>query len=116
MDNWFAYYNSSVNNDIPFIKSALLHYSFERTHLFYDGNGRMGRLLYSNYLMGIGLEKIKAVSFSMAIGKRSSGYYDSMAQSGNNYLDCTWLICWKGKLTHGVMRIFRTILADIFHL
>ena len=89
MDSWFSYYNSETDNDMPFLKAALLHYSFERIHPFCDGNGRMGRLLSSNFLINIGYDKIKAVSFSMAIGTHSDGYYESMNQSGNNYFDCT---------------------------
>lgn len=89
MDNWLSYYNGETDNEMPFLKAALLHYSFERIHPFCDGNGRMGRMLSSNFLIRLGYEKIRAVSFSMAIGKHSSGYYDSMRDAGNNYFDCT---------------------------
>lgn len=89
MNNWFSYYNSATDNELPFIKAALLHYSFERIHPFCDGNGRMGRLLSSNFLIGLGYDKIKAVSFSMSIGKHSDGYYNTMNLAGNNYFDCT---------------------------
>ncbi|MDB7088802.1 Fic family protein, partial [Enterococcus mundtii] len=37
--------------DIPFLlKCVITHYYFEYIHPFYDGNGRMGRFLISNYL------------------------------------------------------------------
>lgn len=43
----------------------------------------------SNYLIGLGYEKIKAVSFSMSIGTHVSEYYESLNKSGNNYFDGT---------------------------
>ena len=36
---WLIFYNSSKYDDYPFIKAALLHYSFETIHPFCNGNG-----------------------------------------------------------------------------
>lgn len=89
MEHWIDYYNSDAENDSPLIKAALLHYTFERIHPFPDGNGRLGRLLMSNFLILQGYDKIKAISFSKDIGENVSGYYNALNLSGNNYFDCT---------------------------
>lgn len=43
LDKLFMYINSS--NDIPLLKTALMHIEFEALHPFQDGNGRIGRML-----------------------------------------------------------------------
>jgi len=59
MKHWVDYYNSSNLGEHPFIKAALLHFSFEFIHPFCDGNGRTGRLLMNNFLIKEGMEKLK---------------------------------------------------------
>lgn len=92
MQCWVNYYNSSVLQDHPFIKAALLHFSFEFIHPFCDGNGRLGRLLMNNFLIKNGLEKVKGISFSHSIEKDLSGYTNSLNQGDNVYTDCTAFI------------------------
>lgn len=89
MKNWMEFYHSDTLADHPFIKAALLHYSFEFIHPFCDGNGRCGRLLMINYLIGEGYEKLKAVSFSRSIAKDYNAYYSAFTKSENVYTDCT---------------------------
>lgn len=89
MCNWINYYNSDVLSDYPFIKAALLHYTFEYIHPFCDGNGRTGRFLMNNYLIKNGLDKIKAVSFSHSIEKDRIEYDMAFKRSANVYTDCT---------------------------
>lgn len=92
MDSWIAYYNGDELKDYPFIKAALLHYTFEHIHPFCDGNGRFGRLLMSNFLVGNGYDKLKAVSFSKSIDKERSTYDTAFRLSENAYSDCTFFI------------------------
>lgn len=92
MSAWIEFYNSNDLNNHPFIKAALLHYSFESIHPFCDGNGRMGRLLFSNFLIGSGLEKFKAISVSRSIEKEVRVYYYAFTQADNDYSDCTYFI------------------------
>lgn len=89
MQCWVAYYNGGQLEEHPFIKAALLHFAFEFIHPFCDGNGRLGRLLMSNYLIKSGMDKIKAVSFSRSIEKEHMGYYVALDASDNVQTDCT---------------------------
>jgi len=53
LNNLFNYMESS--DDPQLIKIALMHYQFEAIHPFWDGNGRIGRLLIIMYLIKRGL-------------------------------------------------------------
>ncbi len=92
MGSWIDYYNGDNLSKHTFIKAAFLHYTFEHIHPFCDGNGRMGRLLMNNFLIGKGFDKIKAVSFSKSIEKDLSRYYAAFSLSDNVYSDCTHFI------------------------
>lgn len=81
-----------INLTIILIKAALLHFAFEYIHPFCDGNGRCGRLLMVNYLIGQGYDKFKAISFSRSIAKNYNEYYSVFTQSENSYTDCTLFI------------------------
>lgn len=92
MNQWLDFYHSDELEDIPIVKAILLHYAFETIHPFCDGNGRMGRLLMSNYLIEYGFDAVRAVSFSMMIDKTRSSYDDAFVKSENVYQDCTPLV------------------------
>lgn len=58
-----------------FVRAALIHYQFEMIHPFIDGNGRIGRLLNTLYLMERGVLKYPILQFSNILKKRVLGYY-----------------------------------------
>ncbi len=89
MDRWLAFYNSDRFDEKPFIKAAILHYAFENIHPFCDGNGRMGRLLMNNYLIGQGIEACRAVSFSKEIDRTRAHYDAAFVDAENKEADCT---------------------------
>ncbi len=43
--------NNDFSNIDPLIKMAIIHYQFESIHPFYDGNGRVGRIINILYLV-----------------------------------------------------------------
>ena len=70
----------------PLIKAALLHYQFETIHPFLDGNGRVGRLLITLYLLGQGEISSPVLYLLCYLKMNRIEYYDRMSEirkSGN---------------------------------
>ena len=79
------YINAEEDTDI-LIRTALIHYQFETIHPFLDGNGRVGRLLITLFLMQKGLLTTPALYISYFLKKNRVEYYDRMTEvrtSGN---------------------------------
>ena len=64
----------------PLIQAALIHYQFETTHPFLDGNGRVGRLLITLFLMEKGILSHPALYISYFLKMNRIEYYDRMMQ------------------------------------
>ena len=62
------------------IQAALIHYQFETTHPFLDGNGRVGRLLITLFLMEKGILSRPALYISYFLKMNRIEYYDRMTQ------------------------------------
>ncbi|MCC7091518.1 MAG: Fic family protein [Nitrosomonas sp.] len=59
----------------PLTKMAVIHHQFESIHPFYDGNGRIGRIINMLYLVKQGLLKIPVLYLSRYINQNKSDYY-----------------------------------------
>lgn len=79
MSDLEKYINSDSNLD-PLIQAALIHYQFETTHPFLDGNGRVGRLLITLFLMEKGILSTPALYISYYLKMNRIEYYDRMTQ------------------------------------
>ena len=62
------------------IRAALIHYQFETIHPFLDGNGRVGRLLITLFLMEKKVLSTPALYISYFLKENRVEYYDRMTE------------------------------------
>ncbi|CAK7064068.1 MAG: putative protein [Enterocloster aldenensis] len=82
MSDLEKYIHSDDTLDI-LIQAALLHYQFETIHPFLDGNGRVGRLLITLFLIEKKALKTPALYISYFLKKNRIEYYDRMSEVRN---------------------------------
>ncbi len=86
MSDLEKYINTDDKLDV-LIRAALIHYQFETIHPFLDGNGRVGRLLITLFLMEKEVLTTPALYISYFLKKNRVEYYDRMTEvrSKGNY-------------------------------
>lgn len=89
----------------PLVRCALIHYQFETIHPFNDGNGRVGRLLITLYLVWRGVLQEPMLYLSAYLKAHQQEYYDRLQQvrtDGN-------FEAWVGFFLEGIATVSRQV-------
>jgi Fic family protein len=86
------YFANDQEHPLPdLLRAAIMHYQFETIHPFLDGNGRVGRLLITLYLISTGTLRSPVLYLSDFFERNRRLYYDNLSGVHTNNDLRQWL-------------------------
>ncbi len=108
MENLEKYINTDDAID-PLLQIALIHYQFETIHPFLDGNGRIGRLLITLFLIERKVISTPALYISYYLKINRVEYYDRMSQVRNTGDYEQWVLFFLNAISSSAKDAISTI-------
>jgi Fic family protein len=93
MSNLVNYINDDELDDLDYlVKMAIIHHQFESIHPFYDGNGRLGRIINILYLIAKDLLDYPTLYLSRYIIQNKAEYYRLLQLVRDEQAWETWIL------------------------
>lgn len=111
-------HEESDSNDL--LKAALIHFYIAYLHPYFDGNGRMARLMHLWYLVQQGYSSALFVPLSEYVNKSRKGYYDAYTLAEENahisgVLDVTPFLVYFIENVYHMLRFLAAANLHHFH-
>ena len=106
--DWERFVHESIDMP-PLVKCALMHYQIEAIHPYQDGNGRIGRLLITLFLIASGVLSSPLLYLSAYFERDRQRYYDELFAVSET---CDWER-WLRYFLTGALRESRDAAARI---
>ena len=90
-----------------FVRAALIHYQFEMIHPFIDGNGRVGRLLNTLFLISQDAVRKPILQLSDVLNQHSFQYYMELQRLNETGNYEQWIDFFLRILKNAIPRVVR---------